>query len=684
MGLSYRGVGANAKLSPERRYRMRELATQKLAMAYRLDEVAASVATMQSASTLDSVASLVLQRAPDNTDAKYVHFFHEKIPSRMMAEYTPLTPLNEVIAYEPGHAAPFRTRALTKIFKEDHVGAIQDLTEALALCRLDQAKHQIGKSQLVSMKDIRDDGDKRKIWTRDWMEENKVADDDQPSGLEGQLLFQRGNQYLTMACKYIRIALASFEAAERERSSRLNGYGDGDAEEPQCATSTEMEAYQRALEAREALRKYAKRALRDYTAFFAQLDYAYTPTQHADETFHKHDLPKDRSSVSLTSSRLVELDGEADEVTQQLCSTSLTRGTCSDTRNGWSPSPVPPPSVHEISTVLSASPPPGMPPFPAPSSTPLVLAGSTTASPTTAGSPYTEILTYHPFLPETLHAFLLTHCLLQTAPTTLHRLACNVARLARLADGYPFFLAARSPARADWAEILRKTNNWIGLPGSWETLCQPPTPADETGWRTAARNDADLRSLVPVARKGKGDRAMPSLTVQQEDDLRARRREKIRKEAVMEALGDERVVDDATFQRAVEARERRALLDLEMDEKCKAGGNGVSGVAAAALDPAPAQTVKAESPVDPATRKDEKRSDEKGTKTAKEKNSSMGKKHNNNGVAKDEEYLIGTERAEGIARWIMQAPVVVEGGATRARKGRKKTRAPEGGTAIAT
>ena len=75
------GGGGVAKLSAERKHRMRELAAQKLAAAYRLDEIAACVATMQSTSALDNVGSLVLQRNVASTDAKYVHFFHEKIVS---------------------------------------------------------------------------------------------------------------------------------------------------------------------------------------------------------------------------------------------------------------------------------------------------------------------------------------------------------------------------------------------------------------------------------------------------------------------------------------------------------------------------------------------------------------------------------------------------------------------------
>ena len=60
---------------------MREQAIQKLSKAYHLDEIACSVATMQSASPLEDVASLLLQRNPQDPDGKYVHFFHEKIPS---------------------------------------------------------------------------------------------------------------------------------------------------------------------------------------------------------------------------------------------------------------------------------------------------------------------------------------------------------------------------------------------------------------------------------------------------------------------------------------------------------------------------------------------------------------------------------------------------------------------------
>ncbi len=82
---SARGGGGHAKLSRERKHRMREHATQKLSHAYHLDEIASSVATMQSASALEDVAKHVLQRDEQNAEAQYVHFFHEKIPSMGVA-----------------------------------------------------------------------------------------------------------------------------------------------------------------------------------------------------------------------------------------------------------------------------------------------------------------------------------------------------------------------------------------------------------------------------------------------------------------------------------------------------------------------------------------------------------------------------------------------------------------------
>ena len=74
--------GRNVAMSPARAHRLRVLAVQRLAQAYKVDEIAASVMVMQGASSLDDIAERVLATDPTDLDAQYVHFFHEKIPSR--------------------------------------------------------------------------------------------------------------------------------------------------------------------------------------------------------------------------------------------------------------------------------------------------------------------------------------------------------------------------------------------------------------------------------------------------------------------------------------------------------------------------------------------------------------------------------------------------------------------------
>ena len=74
--------GRNVTMSATRIHRLRALAVQKLAAAYAADEIASSVMVMQGGSVFDDIAERVLKYDPNDVDAKYVHFFHEKIPSR--------------------------------------------------------------------------------------------------------------------------------------------------------------------------------------------------------------------------------------------------------------------------------------------------------------------------------------------------------------------------------------------------------------------------------------------------------------------------------------------------------------------------------------------------------------------------------------------------------------------------
>ncbi|KLJ10887.1 hypothetical protein EMPG_09824 [Blastomyces silverae] len=539
LGLGGGGVGT-AKLSKERRHRMREHATQKLSRAYHLDEIAASVATMQSASALEEVAKMVLQRNEQDCDAKYVHFFHEKIPSRSLAQCTTLQPLDEVIANRPREGAVYRTRAVTRVFKDDFVGAARDLTEGLGVCRLYATQHGTSQGQMELASESR----RRLPLPRDFRYDLKVDEKDQPSSLEPQLLFHRGGVYLTIACQNINSALDALKNYRKEQASNTNS--DGEGSNTPSLSPVGKEAYRRWLEARKIVKTNARRALRDYVKFLSHFDYTPgLPAEIAEEFLRK---------VNITS-------GGHDRSRGSLAQASRFQGTVHTPGADTSPPPLspssegcggaqdqyllPPTDVYPLSVLFSEQPPLNLPPYP-PDSQELVPArqNGLGISPTyddaalLANYDCHEAVTYHPLLTDALHSLLLCHALVQTSPKELLRHAHMVARLARVCDGYPIFLAPRSPARADWIEVLHRVDNWIGLKQSWEGLCAPaPLPGHP----------------------GSEKKEMTS------EEVRDRRKH----DAIMEALADDRVQDEESFRAAVRAREKRA-------EGCRREGSGIN------------------------------------------------------------------------------------------------------------
>ncbi|RDW85801.1 hypothetical protein BP5796_04126 [Coleophoma crateriformis] len=596
LGLGLGGGGGNAKLSRERKHRMREQATQKLSKAYHLDEIACSVATMQSASTLEDVAQLVLQRSPLDSDAKYVHFFHEKIPSRQLAECTSLQPLDEVIADRPSEGEILRTRAITKIFKDDYVGSAQDLTQALQVCRYYQGQHKSGRQQLQLATQVSSDS------TRNgrWKEEVKLEEEDHPSSLETQLLFHRAGVYLTMACQNVDAALQKSLRKPTSNPARSNGTKTEDlfAEpiEPLEPSAAEKEAQKKNLEARKMVKTYAKRALRDYIAYLAHFDYTPgLPSEVTDDFARKvNQAANGQLSRPQNQGKILDLESNASLSNGQLSSaltphsdayTSRLRSQPGSSRNGDLPT-LPLPIVHQISTLFSATPPADLPPYPETSNaltTKQQLQGrhSEAAQALLAQADCHEALTYHPLLTDALHSLLLCHCLVQTSARELQRHAHMVARLARVCDGYPIFQAARSPSRADWIEVVRRADNWIQLQQSWEILCAP----------------APLPGQAPP---------------NQQKETASEKEERLKQQAIMEALEDDRVHDEESFHAAVAARRR-----LQEEDSRKLDGR------------------------------------EMPKRWAQED----GK-----------EYPISTERAQAIVRWIKEAPMGGEGGAVRKKK----------------
>ncbi|KAI8588802.1 hypothetical protein BDZ88DRAFT_420523 [Geranomyces variabilis] len=138
LGIPYNSretFSGSGRMSAIRQHRLRELAVSKLAAAYRCDEIATSVLTMQSASALDDVAAKVLKRDPQNADALYVHHFHEKIPSRMLASSTDCKTLDTLIASNPQMPEYYRTRAMIHSFREEFPAALKDFKTAIALAK---------------------------------------------------------------------------------------------------------------------------------------------------------------------------------------------------------------------------------------------------------------------------------------------------------------------------------------------------------------------------------------------------------------------------------------------------------------------------------------------------------------------------------------------------------------------
>jgi len=579
---SSRGAG-NAKLSRERRLRMREHATQKLSTAYRLDEIAASVATMQAASALTDVAKHVLERDDHDPDAQYVHFFHEKIPSRSMAECTTLDALDDVIRQRPTEAPPYRTRALTRIFKEDFEGAAKDCTDGLAVYRLYHPQDHNRQQDLVVTRDAA----RLSKDARTDLRELRIEDKDQPNSLEPQLLFHRGGAYLTLACDQIGRALDGLPRSD----SKLQDIARHRDAEPSPLTEADRQANRDRAEARKLVRTYAKRALRDYTSFLSHLDYTPgIPAQYTDAFLETLSSAGNKHPYRTRSGRLIDPDSP----THTALSEALAKYEWKK-QNGHAPSIplIPRPTIHKLNTLFASVAPPDLPPFPR---TP--EPESTTSHPPFSIPDISESVTYHPLLTDVLHSLLLCHGLIQTSTKEHLRHAYMAARIARVCDGHPIFLAARSPSRADWIDVLRRSKNWLGLEASWESLCTPaPLYGHPRDGLSKSKENADDK------------------------------RERTDQEAVMAAFSNEGVFDERTFRASAKAKELRAAREEEEEQRkeyCRTPSIPYANKKGHHIDCAPTDSSPQQHP-----------------------------KHCAHEDGK--EYPITMERAELIVRWIMEA-----------------------------
>lgn len=546
-----------------------------------------------------------------------------------MEQYTPLDPLNEIIATLPfdQQAAPLRTRALVQIFKHQWDGAALDLSLAIKIIEELKMQHKPNQQQLELASKMREEQDAWQKGHRDWRSVPHLKEEEQPKSLEMQLYFNRAGVYMTIACQSVHAALDGLkEYQEAQEKGETNG--------------VDTKAHAARLDARKKVKTYAKRALKDYTTFLSNFDYTPgLPFEITNEIMRRvYDLANGhKKQTPVPKNRFVELDGDGEEVANT--SGDDDSNTAMEKYQKPKPEPFergedgwprfPSPKIHKASALFAEKPPSDLPQFPSAETEEAMRSNETIHE--AFGS--REAVTYHPLLTDALHSLLLAHALLQTSPTELLRHAHNAARLARIADGYPIFQAARSPARADWIEVLRRANNWLGLSVPWQKLCAPaPLPDAAGGWAKESSSSALTKRR------------------EKKEETPDQKRERIKQESIIDALSDDRVVDEESFQQAVRARERRAMEDEQ----------GISG---------------------PLKDKDLNGSGGSGQSTPSSESNLPPPKR----WAQDEngkEYPISTDRAEAIARWIKESPLSMGGKKKKRPAGKRKAAASSAANGI--
>ncbi|KAG5643295.1 hypothetical protein DXG03_001222 [Asterophora parasitica] len=438
------GGGRNVAMSAMRIHRLRALAVQKLAQAYKADEIASSVMVMQGGSVFDDVAERVLRHAPEpidpnDLDAKYVHFFHEKIPSRnpsQLAESTSTKVLDELIAAQPQRLEYYRTRGIVHCFRDEYPQATKDFTYALKEARAVRKAKMMHRNLNGTGERFTKSGKRKKAGgahtngqappdgTSTLGAENTVEGldgeplplhpsvlPDAPEPIEPQLLFLRGAAYLQQAVFLIESAVLKLEGVRKVPSVdgaelRLcyieNGkYGGVEIGSPDGPLGSwdgaKARAYREVLATqlfREHISGLLRKSIRDHEKFLSHFDTIASPSllQEGDIAFQT-----------------------------------------------------------EYAFLLSEAMRPG---------------NHNNMPPHTASDVPTMFTTYHPLLVESHFSVLICQLMLADFVNILPTFARTAALVDGL-EGYPVFLPPRSMGQAEFIEVLER------LAGGWRHGVQP-------------------------------------------------------------------------------------------------------------------------------------------------------------------------------------------------------------------
>ncbi|EAU92430.1 hypothetical protein CC1G_00649 [Coprinopsis cinerea okayama7 len=466
------GNGRNVAMSAMRIHRLRALAVQKLAEAYKTDEIASSVMVMQGGSVFDDLAERVLKVG------KYVHFFHEKIPSRQLAESTTTKVLDDLIAQFPQRLQYFRTRGIVHCFREEFSLATKDFTHALKEARaIRKAKqmHHIGNSRKESRSSKSGKRKKSSTTTNSNGQAppngTSVADPsdggmegglvlhpsvlpDAPDPIEPQCLFLRGAAYLQNAVHLIESAVLQLEGVRKGPTvdgaelrlcyidnGKYGGVEIGNPDGPLGSNQgPKVQAYNQVLAEssfREHISSLLRKSMRDHERFLAHFDSIESPNAYPEGDI---------------ASRI--------EYAVQL----------SDTKR-------PPPDIPPVFT------------------------------------------TYHPLLVESMYSVLI--CLLMLGDFSA--LLPQFVRFALVVDGlegYPVFLPPRSMGQAEFMEILeRLAGGWkngiqqhslstqrgksrLAIEAPPSTFPRPATPSRSSSMGSSLNSPLQASSSASISRKG--------------------------------------------------------------------------------------------------------------------------------------------------------------------------------------
>ncbi|KAJ3509080.1 hypothetical protein NLJ89_g5407 [Agrocybe chaxingu] len=443
------GNGRNVGMSPTRIHRLRVLAVQKLAEAYKYDEIASSVMVMQGGSVFDDVAERVLKTDHHDADAKYVHFFHEKIPSRQLAESTTTRVLDELIALHPQRLHYYRTRGIVHCFRDEFTQATKDFTYALKEARAVRKAHMAHRNNGSQSESRTSKHSKRRKGSSanrtngqappdgtSAMENGLDSSDgepllkhpsvldDAPEPIEPQLLFLRGAAYLQQAVYLVE------NGAELRLCYIENGkYGGTEIGNPDGPLGKrdgkKLAAYMEALGEkpfRECITQLLRKSLRDHEKFLAHFDSLESPNA----------MP----------------DGDLAFQTEYafLLSESIRPGNHNN---------MPPPM-------------------------------------TDAPAMFT---TYHPLLVESMFSVLICQLMLADFANLLPAFI-RTALVVDGLEGYPIFLPPRSMSQAEFIEVLER------LAGGWKVGIQPHSLSAQRGKaRLAIEPPPPVSPAVPTIKR---------------------------------------------------------------------------------------------------------------------------------------------------------------------------------------